>query len=529
MRQYNPKKFKALFALPAMAAVALTAAVTPPIMAHPSVVQASETAEKSLPLGNPSLAESREETKIAPGLTHTHITRGYQSEKDVFIVDVGFFEEKQEAQLLMKKLEADGYDPRMEIIHERASDDNEKGPLGYLVRIGSFKEEKDAATQKDELKGKGYDKSRVVYSGGDGGKTTGPWAINVLEIDPTKFTGKITPELGTEAVPGKEKLTSIAARTKALAAVNGGYFVMGPNDGTEGDLAGVSMMNGHLISEAVNGRTSLILSNQNAKIAAVETHLQAIVSDGAKREIDGYNRKPGLIRGCGGIGDTTDTPKHDFTCTDPGELIVFTPAFGQTTEPGEGVEVVLNSAKEVMEVRDHRGGKIPNDGMVLSGKEDAADWLLSHAKPGTKMDIDNRILADGKPLPVDKTVGIVNGGPRLLQHGRVNIDAANEGFHWNDNPEFYYRFGERRNPRTLAGVTNDGKILLVTIDGHQPGYSVGANFEESARIMQALGAKDAVNLDGGGSTTMTIGSELINRPSDSTGERPIGDAIVLLP
>jgi len=46
--------------------------------------------------------------------------------------------------------------------------------------------------------------------------------------------------------------------------------------------------------------------------------------------------------------------------------------------------------------------------------------------------------------------------------------------------------------------------------------------------MDALGAEEAINLDGGGSTAMTIGEKLMNRPSDSTGERPIGDAIVLL-
>jgi exopolysaccharide biosynthesis protein len=47
--------------------------------------------------------------------------------------------------------------------------------------------------------------------------------------------------------------------------------------------------------------------------------------------------------------------------------------------------------------------------------------------------------------------------------------------------------------------------------------------------MGALGADEAVNLDGGGSTTMTVGEALVNRPSDATGERPIGDAVVILP
>jgi exopolysaccharide biosynthesis protein len=120
---------------------------------------------------------------------------------------------------------------------------------------------------------------------------------------------------------------------------------------------------------------------------------------------------------------------------------------------------------------------------------------------------------------------VINGGPSLLRNGKIKITAFSEGFHWQDNPEFYYRFGVRRNPRTLAGITASGKLLFVTVDGRQAGWSVGVSFEESARIMRSLGATDAVNLDGGGSITITINQQLINRPSDSTGERPIADAI----
>lgn len=87
----------------------------------------------------------------------------------------------------------------------------------------------------------------------------------------------------------------------------------------------------------------------------------------------------------------------------------------------------------------------------------------------------------------------------------------------------------RRHPRTLAGVTPTGHLLLVTVDGRQPGYSVGASFQESARIMKALGCEQAINLDGGGSTAMAIRGRLVNRPSDSAGERPVGDAIVIRP
>ena len=76
-------------------------------------------------------------------------------------------------------------------------------------------------------------------------------------------------------------------------------------------------------------------------------------------------------------------------------------------------------------------------------------------------------------------------------------------------------------------MTEDGQLLLVAVDGRQPGYSVGASFIESAKIMRSLGAAEAVNLDGGGSTTLTVGAAVMNQPSDPTGERPIADAIVI--
>jgi hypothetical protein len=69
---------------------------------------------------------------------------------------------------------------------------------------------------------------------------------------------------------------------------------------------------------------------------------------------------------------------------------------------------------------------------------------------------------------------------------------------------FYYRFGVKRNLRTIAGIMPNGKLLLVAVDGHKPGYSVGASFKEEAAIMVSLKAKEAVNLDGSGSTTMTL-------------------------
>ena len=243
------------------------------------------------------------------------------------------------------------------------------------------------------------------------------------------------------------------------------------------------------------------------------------------------NREPGLIRGCGGTGGDvpTELPKHDFTCTDDSELILDTPAFGQITVAGDGAEVALDATGKVVELRERRGGEIPPDGVVLSATGDAAAWLEAHAQPGAQLRVDSQVFADGEPLDVANVAGIVNGGPRLVAAGATAITAAAEGFHWAEDPGFYYRFGVRRNPRTMAGVADDGTLLLVTVDGRRPGWSVGASFVEEAAIMRALGAVDAVNLDGGGSTAMAVGGQLVNLPSDATGERPDADAIVVRP
>lgn len=84
-----------------------------------------------------------------------------------------------------------------------------------------------------------------------------------------------------------------------------------------------------------------------------------------------------------------------------------------------------------------------------------------------------------------------------------------------------------RHPRTIVGLSEDSQTLfLVTIDGRQPGYSTGASLAEAAGIMLHLGATMALNVDGGGSTTMVVrdpdgASQLVNSPSGGS-ERVVG-------
>ncbi|GAB2643081.1 phosphodiester glycosidase family protein [Emticicia sediminis] len=92
-------------------------------------------------------------------------------------------------------------------------------------------------------------------------------------------------------------------------------------------------------------------------------------------------------------------------------------------------------------------------------------------------------------------------------------------------------FNDNRHPRTCACVTNDKKLLLITVDGRSA-ESFGMTLAELSKLANALNCKDAINFDGGGSTTMYIKGQpesgVVNYPSDNklfdhAGERPVSN------
>jgi Phosphodiester glycosidase len=251
--------------------------------------------------------------------------------------------------------------------------------------------------------------------------------------------------------------------------------------------------------------------------------------------VDGLNRKPGLILNCGGVDDEPfDRPAHDHVCRDADEIVV-TPAFGETADAGAGFQVTLDRGGVVTARQDERGGPIPEDGVVVQATGESASWLSDHAPPGSRLRISRELRDErGRRVRLTPRTDMVNGGPTLVQRGRVVLDPVREG--WSpediestDRGGFYNGWYLRRNPRTAAAIGHDGTLLLVTVDGRQPGYSIGTSIRETARLMEHLGSRAAVNLDGGGSTTMVVHGGLQGRPSDPTGERAMGDALVLLP
>jgi Phosphodiester glycosidase len=148
----------------------------------------------------------------------------------------------------------------------------------------------------------------------------------------------------------------------------------------------------------------------------------------------------------------------------------------------------------------------------------------SHAEIALRLIAGDReftLAPGGGAAPEAAPAIVVGAGPRLLRGGRVAVAADAEGFAPPQAPSFFRSFVASRNPRTLAGVRADGTLLLVTVDGRAPGWSVGMTLRQAARLMRSLGAVDALNLDGGSSTAMTVRGELVNRPSDRVGGRPV--------
>jgi hypothetical protein len=527
--------------LVAMAGVAL---IAPPAVAAPPAPAAATTTRDALPLGPAGLEETRTTRTLQPGVTVTRIVRGHVDPTAVWTVEVAIpsgpgspdpdappaaLRSEQEAHAAAAGLRAAGLDPRVEEVTTPPVADL-SGRLGWRVRVGGTATKAEADAIRQQVAAAGFAGSSI-YTGWDGepddlAGSTGPWHIDVLTIDPRAFRGRLDATYGPD-LERRETTSQLAALTGASAAVNAGFFVLDPAAGAPGDPAGVGAYDGRLVSEPVAGRPALIVRDDARRTSVVRLHWRGRV---AGLTLDGLNRVPGLIRNCGGRGDSpTDLPRHDYTCTDPGELVAFDAAYGTRTPDGPGAEVVLDRRGRVTDIRPVRGGTVPAGGRTVQATGDRVGALLAVARPGRTLAVRTALVDDrGRRVRTSPMTSIVNGGPELVRDGRLHATPATDGMVRPGDPSFAYGWAHKRNPRTFAGVDARGRTVLITADGRSTA-SLGLGIAETAAVAKSLGLRDALNLDGGGSTTMVVNGAVINVPSDATGERPVGDALVVLP
>jgi uncharacterized protein YigE (DUF2233 family) len=114
----------------------------------------------------------------------------------------------------------------------------------------------------------------------------------------------------------------------------------------------------------------------------------------------------------------------------------------------------------------------------------------------------------------------VGGGPVLLQNGEIKITN-------NEELKFSGKTGlTDKHPRTCMGYTNDGRLIIMVIQGRSAD-AAGATLPQAAQLLKQLGCKEALNLDGGGSSCMLINGKQTIKVSDKEGERPVPAVFVI--
>ncbi len=347
--------------------------------------------------------------------------------------------------------------------------------------------------------------------------TTDPALItNVVKVDIANPAVKVRVALAKDAVmdttvnKGREVVSSITARKGAVVGINADYFPF------TGDPSGLCISDGELISETHLGRVIFaMLRDGSVFFDNPSFKANLTMANGVARQIDGINR-----------GRETN------------QLVVYTPTYGASTlSKYAGTDVIATTEDlplragcpltlTVTEVKkDAVDTPIPPNGIVISAGGPAASFLAANVAVGDKLNMVFNIQGSSNIdwMQVEQAVA---GGPWLVKDGKVNIDANDEAF----KPDFV----RNTHPRTAIGITPDSKLLIVTVDGRQA-ISGGITLPKLAEAMKMLGAYQAINLDGGGSTTLSVRGTVVNSPSGGAAagnpyvgtERAVADMLLV--
>lgn len=316
----------------------------------------------------------------------------------------------------------------------------------------------------------------------------GPVSVNIVRADLRHYS--LAPELARRGRGfSTEPVSAIARRAKALAAINGSFF--SPRGG---DPIGLLMLDGQIVSSSYFNR-SVFGIRYDGTCFINNARLRAAVrlNDDKVFIFNGVNRPAG---------------RH--------QILLYTPHWGERTRtvPDPSRREFFVGADGTVLGANTGNSAIPRDGYVISAQGKALPALMEHFKVGSRAIIYSQLSNEWEGVK-----SAIGGGPTLVAGGRVKVTAREE--------RFGSEIAKGRAPRTAIGSAGGTSILMVTVDGRQQ-HSVGMTLYELARLMRELGARDAINLDGGGSTAMVVRGKLVNSPSDGF-ERAVNNALVLQP
>ena len=355
----------------------------------------------------------------------------------------------------------------------------------------------------------------------------GPWVVNVLDVDLAACWSPVALK-GNFAGVGRERTTalleqlaegradqSFGTRLSVTAGVNADFFRFNP----PGIPLAAHVRGGRVIA-GPSDRPVLAIDIAGVPSIRSLGDTGYVVVAGDTIPLDGWNRMSptGLAvfdESWGTIADSASGTIEVLVTTIPrsSRSANGAPPGGQRRGHIDG---------EVAEVDTQPAGVPPGNGRVILVAGARAPASIRARLLALRSGTDSiTVRASLRPFAPREAVG---GFPILIQRGQVASGLDSAGGR---------NFGPVRHPRTAVGILPGAKrLLLVTVDGRQPGYSAGMTLPELATLMQRLGATEALNLDGGGSTTMAVSegigrTRILNQPSDSTGERPVANALAV--
>jgi hypothetical protein len=335
-----------------------------------------------------------------------------------------------------------------------------------------------------------------------------PWSIHIAKIDRSRTDLAFVSTHARNTVFGLGTLGSQirsvpASIGKPVVGINGDFYVV-DNGPYVGDPRGLQIMNGELLSAPTDQVAFWIDSAGAPHAAHVESHFTVTLPDGTSLPLK-LNEQRGVR-----------------------DVVLYTPRLGPSTRAEGGHEFVVE--------RNGDGPWLPLEinqtySVKVSEARESGDTPL---KPGIMVLSFGPRLASAANLAVGSVLKVSTATEPMIAGTRTAIGGGNilihqgvvQDFNMPVSGAYKYRSVVERHPRSAVGF-NDTHVFLVEVDGRQPGLSIGMTLHELGLYMKALGCEEAMNFDGGGSSTLWFDGRVVNNPCNG-GERDIGNGLVVV-
>ena len=297
---------------------------------------------------------------------------------------------------------------------------------------------------------------------------------------------QLLPFSAAGAYNGRGRVSQFAAQNKLIAAINASYF------DTDGWVIGCIKNQGQMMAMDEQPRSGYVLKNGNPDIVQDINYYGTLdLPNGQHLVLKGMNRAR--------ISD---------------DLVLYNSFFAPSTKTnqwGREIKIVNNRVTAISTA----GNMVITPGSSVISGHGASAAALAQLRVGDRVTISETLGNSA----ADAAETVVSGGPLLVEHGRVQVRVAEE--------KIPADIAKGRAPRTALGIKKDGTLLMVVVDGRS-NNSAGLTLTELATYMLRLGAREAVNFDGGGSSVMAINGQVVNKPSDGR-ERSVSVGLGLFP